>query len=156
MPQKCGVVWAASHAVSSERRKHNTFNVIDKILWKFKFHLKYFPGTALFIDLYRLSGYLYFFKKQPACRKTRGSFFAVFYHREDISCKVWVATWIDTTTNSFLWISRFTTILSQCRGSPWYQVQSKNSWNWILLISETWFWFYQRQPPEVSCKNRCS
>ena len=25
----------------------------------------------------------------------------------------------------------------------------KTSWNWNLLISETWFKFYQRQPPEV-------
>ena len=32
---------------------------------------------------------------------------------------------MDTITNIFLWTSRFTTILSQCRGSPWYQVWSK-------------------------------
>ena len=30
-----------------------------------------------------------------------------------------------TTTNIFLWISRFTTIMSQCRGSLWLQCSQK-------------------------------
>ena len=36
--------------------------------------------------------------------------------------EIWIAIWMDTITNIFLWISRFTTIMSQWRGSPWYQV----------------------------------
>ena len=44
--------------------------------------------------------------------------------------------------------------MSQCRGRPWYQVQSKTAGNTILLIWENWFWFYQRQQPEVSYKKR--
>ena len=44
---------------------------------------------------------------------------------------------MDAATNIFLWISRFTTIMSQCRGSPRYQVRSKIAGTEILLISET-------------------
>ena len=36
--------------------------------------------------------------------------------------EVGIAIWMDTTTNIFLRISRFTTIMSQCRGGPWHQV----------------------------------
>ena len=36
-------------------------------------------------------------------------------------------------------VSRFTTILSQWGGSPWYQVLSKNAETQFLLISETWW-----------------
>ena len=70
--------------------------------------------------------------------------------------EVRITTWIDTTANIFLWISCFTIILLQCRGSPWYQVLSKIPGTEILLISETWFQFYQRQPREVFYKERCS
>ena len=44
----------------------NAFDLIDEIFWKFKFHLKYFPRTVRFLDFYRVSDYLHFFKKQPA------------------------------------------------------------------------------------------
>ena len=49
---------------------------------------------------------------------------------------VWIA--IDSTTDIFLWTSCFSTILSHCRVSPWYQVQSKTVGTEIMLISETW------------------
>ena len=48
-----------------------------------------------------------------------------------------IALWMGSTTNNFLWSSCFTTILSQCRGSPWYQMQSKIAGTEILLILET-------------------
>ena len=70
-----------------------------------------------------------------------------------IKCfEVWIAVWMDTTTNIFSWISRLTTILPRCRGSPKYQVQSKIAGIEILVISETWFSIYHRQPQEVFLK----
>ena len=36
---------------------------------------------------------------------------------------------MDTTTNIFLWTSRFTTIMSQCRASPIISSLVKNSCN---------------------------
>ena len=54
--------------------------------------------------------------------------------------------------NIFPWISRFTTIMSQCKGGPWYQVWSKIAGTEIFLISENCFQFYQKQQPEVLYK----
>ena len=49
-----------------------------------------------------------------------------------------------------MWISRFAAIMSQYRGSPWYQVKSKIAGTEILLISETWLVLIL--PPEVFYK----
>ena len=54
------------------------------------------------------------------------------------------AIWMDSTRDIFRWVSRFTTIMSQCKGTPWYQLYVKNSWNWnfsnfkdlVLILQE--------------------
>ena len=121
------LVWSKRPAMLLVRRDVNmmhltsltkffeNLNSISNIPQEPHYLLIFIGSAAIYISLRNIQ------PKFP-CKERRGSFFAVFYHPEDISCKVWVATWIDTTTNSFLWMSRFTTILSQCRGSPWYQV----------------------------------
>ena len=41
------------------------------------------------------------------------------------------------------------------QGEPMISSVVKNSWNWNFTeISETWSYFYQRQPPEVFYKKR--
>ena len=95
-------------------------------------------------------------KHHPLCERRKTSTFE-YKSLETafmvIKCfEVWIAVWMDTTTNIFSWISRLTTILPRCRGSPKYQVQSKIAGIEILVISETWFSIYHRQPQEVFLK----
>ena len=56
-----------------------------------------------------------------------------------------------STRNIYLWISRFTTTMSQCRESPWYQVSLKIAGTEILLK-------FQRLGPTFTrgSRRRCS
>ena len=47
-----------------QTQTYNPFDLEDEISDEFKFHLEHFPRTSRFLDFYRLSEYLYFFKKQ--------------------------------------------------------------------------------------------
>ena len=58
---------------------------------------------------------------QKTICECRGNFYC-WVHISANCFEVWIVIWMDATTNIFLWISRFTTILSQCRGGLWNQV----------------------------------
>ena len=62
---KCvyGMVYGTSHVVGSKRRKRIMLLILLMKFWRISIHLEYFPRTSRFLDFYRLSGSLCFFKK---------------------------------------------------------------------------------------------